>query len=538
MLGQTFINVMDVVMGADPDPVPFRHLATLSARLNALARELTRDRRWTLYLARDGELSESVDLPTHLSLEFAPRAKVRLTVGVTLTVRGTVDLGREVRFVANDLLCRVRLLGPLDAIFPAWWESPRPDQGDVCVMRAVEAVRDRTDLDLPLVPIVLDRPFHLSAPIMIRRDPTPTDREQREFIFQGRHPLGSAALRASLFSESVETLVRVLGRARVRFEDVGFSTRSSPQRASTAPAALVELVGDIDGTGFVRCTFEANHQSFVRIRHLPTIATTEYALVSEQLDGREPATRTERELIDREVGGGRAAMVWISACTMTRAGHLVSEDGVAVLRGALVLLTVTSSSFVSNTGAVLAIAQGTAQIEDCRFSRAPGAKAGTDTLLAGTKVSSLGAGVFTGGLWPALLVGEAREILLRPGRRLGGCPVSLPPTNVIATHLQIEGLSALEGSPVIDQITELNVTMNNVVQRSTAPGEYSINLLGPGARGVLTLNGCTLDGYVRVFDDTTSDFEVVDVGTRLPLGASFETSRAVRRLPTTAPASR
>jgi len=52
-----------------------------------------------------------------------------------------------------------------------------------------------------------------------------------------------------------------------------------------------------------------------------------------------------------------------------------------------------------------------------------------------------------------------------------------------------------------------------------------------GAHGSLVLNGCTLGGYVRAFDDNPELFEVIDAGTTIPAGASFETAGLVKRLP-------
>lgn len=529
-LGPSFINVLDDA-SADTaeDPLAFRSANTLGERLQRLIEVLPSNRRWTLYLSRSGVMDRDIDLPANLVLVCAPRVVVFLTRGVTLTVRGPVDLGRERRFALGEG-AHVWLLGALDAILPIWWRVSEADDDAPAVEAAVATVLRRADEGRPQAPVVLDRPYTVRRSVEIAWEGTTGEDGRREVILHGRHPLGASVGPASLNGVGTSSLLKVRGQVRLELVGVGLFATEVPEVEPTEPEALIEMVGEFDGSSIERCTFHGWRQSFIRLRRLPRASIQDQREVAEALDGQETPSVIDPERLAAEIAAAEGGSVRIDRCVMRRSSRFVADDGVAVLRGARVLLSVTTSSFQSNAGSVVAMACGHLTIEDCRFDIEASEDKYLDQMNTVQKAPARGEKVVLSRLWAAIVAGELVGRALVVGRRVGPAPVELGGVSVVATHLQVNGLAALAGAPRSREGTEMHLTLNNVVQYGTPAGEFSIDLRGAPVNGTLMLQGCVFAGYVLAFEANHGDFQVIDVGTRYPPRTGILTANTVRRL--------
>lgn len=534
-LGPAFINVLDDdPTQASEDPIVFRTASTLGARLRTLIEGLPRTRRWTLYLSRSGVIDRDVEVPSNFVLTCAPRVVLFLIRGVTLTIRGPVELGRERRFSLAET-SRVMLLGTLDAILPVWWRVGPGDDDAPAIEAAVETVLRRADERLPQAPIVLDRPYWLRRPVQIAWEGQVAGVDDlREIIFSGRHPLGASDGPASLNGSGTGSLLSVRGHVRLVMAAVGLSATDVPTVEPPTPESLIDMAGEFDGSSFERCTFCGLRQSFIRLRRLPRSRIADLTTIADRLDGRQSGDDADLEQLATEVDAPEAGIVRITSCAMRRTARFVAEDGIAVLRGARVLLSITSSSFRSNAGSVVAVSIGHLTIEDCRFDLDLSSDHYLDQENQLKKSPVRGEGVFISRLWSAIVAGEVVRRELLGARRLSPPPVPLGGVSVVATHLRVRGLAALAGAPISQAGTEMQLTLNNVLQEGTPLAEFSVDLQGAPVDGALVLHGCVFAGDVLAFEANHGSFQVIDVGTRLPPRARILTSNVVRWLPRTA----
>ncbi|MFO0653444.1 MAG: hypothetical protein U0326_44900, partial [Polyangiales bacterium] len=164
----------------------------------------------------------------------------------------------------------------------------------------------------------------------------------------------------------------------------------------------------------------------------------------------------------------------IDRCVMRRSSRFAADDGVAVLRGARVLLSVTSSSFESNAGSVIAMACGHLTVEDCRFALATPSVQYLDQMNTPQRAPGRGEKVILSRLWAAIVAGELAGRPLVGGRRMGPPPVVLGGVSVVATHLRVSGLAALAGAPLSREGTEMHLTLNLDFGQKSRPKSLSL----------------------------------------------------------------
>lgn len=251
MFSERFINILRTDRGP-------RSSMDLAALWTAAQPEIPAAGPCTLYIGASAVLSADLDLLDRFTVVFGPGAKVTVAAGVAWTIRGSVDLGSEARFVMASG-ARVSLLGPLERILPEWWD-PSVD-ADAALARAFELAAQRIVEEAPQAPVELVGPYHLRRPLDLR---SPTNGEV-EYVVHGRHPRGDAALRPTLAYASpsnadfpLVTLregVRLLAR-RVAFDAT--SRREPSKRRSRVPPAI-EIPERSSGTTLERCTFFVEH---------------------------------------------------------------------------------------------------------------------------------------------------------------------------------------------------------------------------------------------------------------------------------------
>jgi hypothetical protein len=241
-----FINVMDGTVG-----VPGRQ--DFASHLVAALSSAPVAGPCTLYIGRSAVVHRDVEIDERFDLWMGPGAVLRIDPGVTLTVLGTVDLAIEPRFHLGQG-ARVRLLGPIDAVRPEWWDVDSDVDGALAA--AFSCLRARFEGGRARVPLRLLGPYRLSETFVLDAS-GPTG---MEVILEGRHPRGDAIVPATFsrqrLSAEVFPLLRLGPDVRLRVTRVAFdATGGITAKSSGARSAALLVEGVASGLVLDRCTF-------------------------------------------------------------------------------------------------------------------------------------------------------------------------------------------------------------------------------------------------------------------------------------------
>lgn len=324
MFSDRFVNLLDFdgTAATDLALAVQRVSAALAGRGVAGAR--------VYYISRDCTLSGFLELPTEVSVEFAPGARVELVGGAVLVIRGRVSLGMGQHFVLSEL-SQVELLGEIEGVRPDWfWD--RTSAADDALDAAFGLVRRRAAEGVSAVPLLLSSSYRLTRPWQLRTRPG----SPLVVDIVGRHPVGDAVIPSTLAVDTnslVTSIVDVGAGVSVRMDRVALSSVGAPHAHG---AALMNLEGDNDDTLFHRCSFFCGGGAAVRARSIETSDEARIGFSECWVDGGE-GHDTDVELVSFG-SGGRRARVSVEGCR-----------------------------FVGNARALIYIRGGVAEIIDCTF---------------------------------------------------------------------------------------------------------------------------------------------------------------------------